>query len=880
MKNLSTLPITDDTVENPQLTEAEKHKLCVAFNNNEVYYPIDMTVIDLFEEQVKQRPNSTAVIFDEQKLTYKELNEYANKLANYLKDKGLTEETLVPICIERSLLMIVSILGVMKASCAYVPIDTDYPEERIRYILEDTAARLVITSKESRFKLETLQKFDIDIIELDATLSIIDQQAVKYDQSSIKTYRLAYVIYTSGSTGKPKGVMIEHEGLTNLSLSQADFFGLKPGMKTLQFASFGFDASCSEIFTALISGGCLVVTQKKDILSAEEFENIINKHEVEVVTLPPSYQHVVKDRLGTLKTIISAGEQLNETLGRYLQSKGIRLINAYGPTENTVCVSMSDDPIKENHVVVIGKPISNVEVYIVNEKGDLCPAGITGEIWVSGVQVARGYFNKPNLTAEKFIEDPFKENTGRRLYKTGDLGRWLSDGNIEFLGRMDDQVKIRGYRIELGEVESILNQCGLVKQAVVLAKEDKKGNKYLVAYIIPVKALDKKAVITYLKNKLPEYMIPTVLMEVQSFSITPNGKIDKKALPEPDARDLSNKNFVPPHSKVEQELADIWKDVFQIDQIGKYDNFFNLGGNSLRAVEIVSYANRKGYNLKPSDFFTSQTVEELSRVITARTQSKLSAKTESDKKKKWIIPMKNGGNKIPFFFMSPGFSVYDKVVPSLDKEQPFYFFIPYSYKKVEDIASHYIREMKKIHPVGPYCLGGYCGFGEVALEMAQQLTAEGEKVAFLALFEFYSPDVMKPFDLKERIQHYYHQLGELSIQKKMMLFYELMCKQVRRVKKRTSKVIDTKIRNLPDKSGYLIGKGLYSAKPYHGKVLLFKSSIKTIRIMDSDWMGWSEHFDNVELFTIEGNHKTMFYNPGSIQIAEKLNAYAFLELAE
>jgi len=294
----------------------------------------------------------------------------------------------------------------------------------------------------------------------------------------------------------------------------------------------------------------------------------------------------------------------------------------------------------------------------------------------------------------------------------------------------------------------------------------------------------------------------------------------------------------------------------------------------------VSYANRKGYNLKPSDFFTNQTVEELSRVITARTQSKMSVEEGQDKEKKWIIPMQTGGNKIPFFFMSPGFSVYDKVVPSLDKEQPFYFFIPYSYKRVEDIASHYIHEMKKIHPAGPYCLGGYCGFGEVALEMAQQLTAEGEKVTFLALFEFYSPAVMKPFDLKERIQYYYHQLGELSIQKKMMLFYELLCEQARRVKKRTSKVIDTKIRNLPDKSGYLIGKGLYSAKPYHGKVLLFKSSVKTIRIMDSDWMGWSEHFDNAELFTIEGNHKTMFYNPGSIQIAEKLNAYAFLELAE
>src|SRR4051794_31597354 len=353
MKNLFTLPIIKDVAENSQVTPAEKNQLLVAFNTTEVHYPLNMTVIDLFEEQVERSPSSIAVIFEEQKLTYRELDEYANKLANYLRCKGVTKETLVPIYIERSLQMIVGILGVLKASCAYVPIDTDYPHERIRYILEDTGAKLVISGKESRIKLESFEEFVIDIIELDTTLSVIDQQPASNPQSSINTHHLAYVIYTSGSTGKPKGVMIEHGGLTNLSLSQADFFRLKPGTKTLQFASFGFDASCSEIFTSLVSGGCLVLTQKKDILSAEEFENTINNHRVEVVTLPPSYQHVVKDRLGTLKTIISAGEQLNETLGKYLQSQGIRLINAYGPTENTVCVSMSDDPIKENHIIVI-----------------------------------------------------------------------------------------------------------------------------------------------------------------------------------------------------------------------------------------------------------------------------------------------------------------------------------------------------------------------------------------------------------------------------------------------------------------------------------------------------------------------------------------------
>src|SRR5689334_1674858 len=455
MKDSYTLPSDKELKKTRTLVQTD-HDQLLKGSRTEIHYPIDMTVIDLIEKQVKNTPDAVAVIFEEQQLTYRELNERANKLAHYLKSKGLKEETLIPIFIERSLQMIIGIIGVLKASCAYVPIDIDYPEERIRYILDDTGATAVISSEESGSKLEAFKY--IDIIKLDSAVSLLKDYPVTNQQIPTKANQLAYVIYTSGSTGMPKGVMIEHAGLANLSINQAEGFQLKPGTRTLQFASFGFDASCSEIFTALTSGGGLVLTKKRDLLSAEEFENLIKKHRIEVVTLPPSYQHVIKDNLGTLKTIISAGEPLNEALGTYLQSKGIRLMNAYGPTENTVCVSMTDDPIKENHVVSIGKPISNVQVYIVDEKGSVCPPGVAGEICVSGVQVARGYLNRPDLTAEKFVENPFTEIKGMRMYKTGDLGRWLNDGDIEFLGRIDEQVKIRGYRIELGEVETVLNQ--------------------------------------------------------------------------------------------------------------------------------------------------------------------------------------------------------------------------------------------------------------------------------------------------------------------------------------------------------------------------------------------------------------------------------------
>ncbi|TKK67990.1 amino acid adenylation domain-containing protein [Ilyomonas limi] len=877
MKDMFDNPLTTDLPEAlSELTAKEKHLLLKEFNNTTVDYPLDKTVIDLFENQAALTPQAVAVTFEEQQLTYKAINEYANQLAHYLRSKGVTAEALVPICIERSPQMIIGILGILKAGGTYVPVDPDYPAERIQFMLEDTKAAIAVSSSTTKSRLQ--YSGSMDIIELDEELSVIRQQPATNITIRSKAHQLVYIIYTSGSTGKPKGVMIEHGGLVNLSLSQAEGFGLKPGTKMLQFASFGFDASCSEIFTTLLSGGCLVLPQKKDLLAAEEFEKLVCKHKVEVVTLPPSYQLLVKDNLGTIRTIISAGEALNATTGRYLQTKGIRLINGYGPTENTVCVSMSDDPIKDNQVVVIGKPISNVKVYILDKAGDLCPVGTAGEICVGGVQVARGYLNRPELTATKFVEDPFAGEQGARMYKTGDLGRWRTDGNIEFLGRFDDQVKIRGYRIELGEIENVLHQCELVSQAVVLAKEDKDGNKRLVAYIVPNGTFDRKAIIAYVKGKLPDYMVPSILVQVEVFPLTSNGKIDKKALPEPDMSEVLNK-YAAPRTAIEQKLVNIWQKLFHIKQLGIHDNFFDLGGTSIQAIQVVSQARRAGYNLQPNDFFIHQTIEALAGVINERlaagTAKRQHNATGSSGTAQSIITINSRGTKVPFFFMSPGFSVYDKVVCALDKDQPFYFFIPYPYKSVESIAAYYVQEMKKIQPEGPYCLGGYCGFGEVALEMAQQLTAKGDKVTFLALFEFYFPTAFKPVDYKERLKYYLDGLKNYPVKEKASLFYGFIYRKIRKLKRRTSKAIDRKLKNLPETTGYLIGKNLYTAKPYNGKVLLFRSNIRTSEVSDDPYMGWSNHFTGeVELYTIEGDHKTMFHAPGAVQIAEKLKAPA------
>jgi len=592
------------------LSIAEEQHLLFDLNANTTAWPTGKTIIDLFEEQVAADPQAIAVVFEAEKFTYRQLNEKANQLAYYLQAKGVKKETLVAISIERSLEMIVGILGVLKAGGAYVPIDTEYPAERMQFMLEDTAVNILLTSDNIRPNLPVNNR--LNIISLDGDWDEIAIQPTEDIKTPINANNLAYIIYTSGSTGKPKGVMIEHSGVVNLALSQAADLRLKPQMKTLQFASFGFDASCYEIFNTLLSGGNLVLPKKEDLLSAEKFEALVNKHGVEVAVFPPSFLLVIKDSFGTIKTLVSAGEALTAGIAKHIQSKGIRLINAYGPTENTVCTTLSDDTVKENDVVVIGNPISNVQVYILDKTNNLCPTGVMGELCIGGPQLARGYLNRAELTAEKFIDHPFSKEAGSKIYKTGDLGRWLADGNIEYLGRKDDQVKIRGYRIEPGEIEMAVRQSDLVSQAVVIPWQNKEGNKSLVGYIVPSTFYNKNALVTYLQANLPDYMIPALWVELEQLPLTSNGKIDKKALPDPGTSDMLSNQYVAPGTEAENKLVTIWQDILQAERIGIHDNFFELGGHSLLAMRLIS-AVRKGLNadLSVKELFLYPTIAEL-----------------------------------------------------------------------------------------------------------------------------------------------------------------------------------------------------------------------------------------------------------------------------
>jgi amino acid adenylation domain-containing protein len=579
----------------------EKAMLQTSFNATAASYPSEKTLMDLFQEQAAQTPQAQAVVFGEATLSYQELNERANRLAHYLLGQGLKPGQMVPVCIERSINMITAILAILKAGGVYVPIDPEYPFERIAFMLEDSGAALVLSSKESRPRLGETPSHRI--IEVDgAAAQTISSQPTGNPQTQIQIAdQLVYVIYTSGSTGRPKGVRMGQSGMVNLLHWQQKQFTNKQ-RRVLQFASLTFDVSFQEIFSTLCFGSTLYLieeTRRKDMSAMLED---ISRYGITHLFVPYIVLKSLVEYAGTLsriptvpEEIIVAGEQLKltEDICRLITERGIRLVNQYGPTEAHVVSSYTISNTDSAILPPIGKPVDNTRLYVLNSYQELCPVGVPGELYIGGVQVARGYLNRPELTAEKFITDPFSTGEQDRLYKTGDLARWLLDGNLEYLGRIDDQVKVRGYRIELGEIESVIQQSGLVSQGVVVAKEDANGYKRLIGYAVFKEAFDKEALMNYLHSRLPDYMVPAVWVELDSLPVTPNGKVDKKALPAADMGEQLSKGYVAPRNELEEKLARIWQELLGLERVGIHDNFFELGGHSLLVMKMVSHIKKE-----------------------------------------------------------------------------------------------------------------------------------------------------------------------------------------------------------------------------------------------------------------------------------------------
>ncbi|MEO7583965.1 MAG: amino acid adenylation domain-containing protein [Ferruginibacter sp.] len=567
---------------------AEK-MLIEKFNQTAIEYPAGKTIIDLFAEQVNNNPDNIALVFEDRQLSYKELNELSNKVAHYLITKGVKQDTLIPICMKRSVEMIAGILGILKAGAAYVPIDPEYPEERIRFMLEDINAAIIITSSECVKKIGNSAA--TDIVLLDDNWPEISRQSSGNLNTSINTNHLAYVIYTSGSTGRPKGVLIEHSGVVNLINAQSSFFNIDASERILQFSNYCFDASVEQIFLALFNGAALIMFPEGLQLNINLFETFLKEQRVTHLHATPSFLENIQPVIyESLKRVIAGGDTCKKELAANWKHS-VHFYNEYGPTETTVTAIEYYDGINEaadTNSLPIGKPIANTRLYILDKNQSILPIGVEGELYIAGAGVARGYLNRPELTAEKFVTDPFSAEPGARMYNTGDLARWLPDGNVEYLGRIDEQVKIRGYRIELGEIENTLQQYEGVKQAVVVAKEDKDGHKRLIGFVVPQSLFDRDAIQHYLRNNLPDYMVPALWVQMEAIPLTSNGKVDRKALPEPGTAEMITNEYEVPSTEMEFQLTALWKEILHVERVGVNDNFFELGGHSLNALQLAS----------------------------------------------------------------------------------------------------------------------------------------------------------------------------------------------------------------------------------------------------------------------------------------------------
>jgi amino acid adenylation domain-containing protein/FkbH-like protein/non-ribosomal peptide synthase protein (TIGR01720 family)/FkbM family methyltransferase len=627
----------------PLLTERERQQLLVEWNHTCTAYPDTKCIHQVFEKQAEQTPDAVAVVFENQQLTYYQLNAKANQLAHYLRSLGVGADVLVGLCVERSsktlpeasLLTVVALLGILKAGGAYVPLDPEYPSDRLGLMLEDAQVWVLLTQQHL---VEKLPPNQATLVFLDEIWGEIAQNSHNNLTGVVTAFDLANVIYTSGSTGKPKGVMVEHKGLCNLAQAQIQAFGLQNSSRVLQFASFSFDACISEILMTLGSGATLYLGSKDSIMPGAPLIERLRDYGITHITLPPSALAVLPtEELPALQTLIVAGEACSVELMRQW-SAGRNFFNAYGPTESSVCAAIAKCT-PDDHKLTIGRPIANTQIYILDSREKPVPIGVPGELHIGGVGLARGYLNRPDLTEEKFIPNPFEKAFSKstrkageqrsrgaeilptpHLYKTGDLARYLPDGNIEFIGRIDNQVKIRGFRIELAEIEVVLTQHSQVRDAIVIAREDKPGIKNLAAYVISEgKQPTSKELRSFLKQKLPDYMVPASFTVLEAFPITLNGKVDRRALPVPEFEFKDSTGLVFPSSDAEKILLKIWQDVLRLKQVCIHDNFFELGGDSIIGIQIIARANQAGLKLTPKQLFQHQTIAELAAVAVTTT---------------------------------------------------------------------------------------------------------------------------------------------------------------------------------------------------------------------------------------------------------------------
>ncbi|MBD1807083.1 amino acid adenylation domain-containing protein [Microcoleus sp. FACHB-SPT15] len=869
-----------------------------------------------FESQVELAPHAIALVQGNEQWTYQELNAKANRLANYLKKQSVAPEMRVGICAERSIEMVVGILGILKAGGTYVPLDLAYPKERIAFILEDTQVSLLLTQ---RPLVEGFLQQGVPVICLDKEWETIAQESQETPLNEVKPQNLAYVMYTSGSTGKPKGVQISHTNVSHYIEAINKVLQVQPDDVYLHTASFSFSSSIRQLIVPLSQGARVVLATREQTQNPLTLFELIQKQGVTIIdTVESVWRYGLQalenldqnsqDRLlsSKLRLLVFSGGLLHCQLYKKLRCKlknQPRIVNIYGQTE-TIGVCAYPIPTefdREQGYVPVGYPLCEIQVYILDSELQRVPVGEPGELHVAGASVTCGYLNLDQLNVEKFIDNPFVEEqpialgggasaiaseSSARLYKTGDLARYLPNGTLEILGRVDFQVKLRGMRVELGEIESVLEQHPTIRQSVVTAREDKPGDKRLVAYIVPKLPsadISKTALIKELRivleEKLPSYMVPSAFVLLDKLPLTPNGKLDRLSLPAPTQDDAERKEtFVTAQNDLELQLTQIWEKVLGIENISIKDNFFELGGHSLLAAQLLAQVEQiVGKNLPLAILLQAPTVEELANLLTKEEESTVSWSA--------LVPIQPAGSKPPLFcvhavmgnvlnfwnlarYLGSDQPVYGLQARGLDGKQA-----PLS--RVEDMATEYLKEVRLIQPQGPYYLSGYSFGGAVAFEMAQQLVAQGEKIALLVLFDAGSVVAFKKLSVKERLSNHWQSFSRLgpnyilnkvttrikTIQTSMREKLQHKLSQNRGLVLANAEPIPT----LPtiEQTNRLALKN-YKPNVYPGLGILFRANTWA---EEEEWfrdplLGWGDRFEQgLEVYDVPGTHFTVLDEP-------------------
>lgn len=869
-------------------------------------------IVELFERQVERTPNAIALVESNpstdakecEAWSYRQLNRKANQVAHYLRNLGVQPDSCIGLCAERSLDFVILLLAVLKSGAAAVPLDPDQPTDRLGFYIQDTRMPLLLADKDLE---STIIPNSTRLIRLETLWQSAACESSANPLPVLQPQHAAYIIYTSGSTGTPKGVVVPHSAIARHCLDIRDYYNLSPADRVLQFASFHFDAALEQTLPPLIAGAS-VVLRGKQVWSAAEFAALLATLELTLVDLPTAYWHQLARQWAEqrdlvppnpLRLVIVGGEaMLPESVRLWKQTplKHVQLINAYGPTEATITATTFDVTCWEEsdlgafNRVPIGQIRGARSAFVVDRYQHLAPLGAIGELYIGGPCLARGYLNRPELTQSRFIPNPFSASPTSQLYKTGDLVRLLPSGTLEFLGRADDQVKIRGFRIELGEIETALAQHSAVKIAVALAREDHPGDKQLVAYFVPARtpAPTEKDLRFFLKQRLPEYMIPSAFVPLESLPVTSTGKVDRRNLPPPQTKPAPTETvFRGPSDPLELRLQLLFEKILRRHPIPVDASFFELGGDSLQALELIVAIERAiGRNLPLETLFQSSTVQGLARILhNPAALSETSA----------IVPLQTSGRRPPFFLIhtTPGDVLgYGNLIYHFNNDQPCYgiqsrglFRADLSHSRIEDMAGFYIQLIRSIQPLGPYYLGGWCYGGIVAVEMARQLMAAGESIGLLALLE-----TLAPPPSPRVLQYYTHRFGCFMrmeprnwltyFREKIRYFREFQVPKETRFHRlgwssgepQRDETETAKLAQL--QHVYEINLQAlhhYRSKPYPGRVTLFNAAEPDPAMIPDPQYGWTGIASEIVIHSVPGTHDTMLAEPHVAILAKKLD---------